>query len=107
MPRNGNLIGVSGSHDREIRYRSERPQLLDGLMGWTILAERNGVVRPHEDARYVHECGKSNRRTHVVAEDEEGPAVRASLSMQLDAVENRTHRVFSNAEVQNPPVRIA
>jgi hypothetical protein len=99
------LVRVGGAHDRKVRDRAERREVLDRLVGGTVLAEGDGVVRPDEDARNVHERRETNRGAHVVGELEEGPAVRAGLAVERDAVEDRRHGVLANTEVQHAAVR--
>ena len=76
-------------------------------MGRTVLAERDGVVRPDVDRRDVHQRRDAHRRAHVVAEDEERAAEGPSRAVQDDAVDDRAHRVLADAEVQHPAVRVA
>ena len=86
---------------------AERRELLDRLVRRAVLAERDGVVRPDEDRRHLHERRETHRRAHVVAEDEERAAERARLAVQHDAVHDRGHRVLADAEVQHAAVGVA
>ena len=103
----GGLVRVAGAHDREVRDGAQRRELLDRLVGRAVLAERDGVVRPDEDARDVHQRGQADRGPHVVAEDQERAAERAGGAVQHDAVDDRAHRVLADAEVQHAAVRVA
>src|SRR5580693_7010645 len=46
------LDGVAGAEYQKMRYRPQRSQLLDRLMGGTILAEADRIVRHHMDDAY-------------------------------------------------------
>lgn len=69
------------------------------------LHRRDRVVSPHEDRRDLHEGRKTRRRTHVIGEDKEGSAVAAGQTRQGDAIEDATHGVLANTEVDGTPVR--
>ena len=43
------------------------------------------------------QCGKSNRRPHVIGEDQEGPTERDEATVQRDAVERRAHGVLTHS----------
>ena len=103
----GGLVRVGGAHDREVRDGAERRELLDRLVRRAVLAEGDGVVRPDEDRRDVHQRGEAHRGAHVVAEDQERAAERAGRAVQDDAVDDRAHRVLADAEVQHAAVRVA
>ena len=106
-PHHGGLGRVAGADDREVRDGAQGGQLLDRLVGRAVLAEGDGVVRPDEDRRDVHQRRESHRRAHVVAEDQERSAERPGRAVQHDAVDDRAHRVLADAEVQHAPVRVA
>ena len=69
------FVGVSGANDGKSRDGAKCCELFDRLVRRTVFTESNRVVRPHEDRRCLHESGESNRRTHVVTEDEERATV--------------------------------
>ena len=103
-PGGGGLVGVPGAHDVEPRDGAQRGQVLDGLVGGPVLADPDGVVRPHEDRVDAHEGGQAHGRAHVVGEDHEGPAVGAGQAVQGDAVEDAAHGVLAHSEVHGAPV---
>ena len=107
MPGDRDLVRVGRAHDREPGDGAEGGELLDRLVRRAVLAERDGVVRPDEDRRHLHERREAHRRAHVVAEDEERAAERAGLAVQHDAVHDRGHRVLADAEVQHAAVGVA
>ena len=79
--------------------------MLDWLVGGSIFTNADRIVGPHEDRRDLHEGRKTHRRTHVIGEDKEGSAVAAGQARQGDAVEDATHGVLANTEVDSTPVR--
>ena len=70
-PRGRDLVGVGGTDHPEPRHRAQRRELLDRLVGRAVLADADGVVRPHERDLGLHERGEAHRRARVVAEHEE------------------------------------
>ena len=100
-------FGVGRAHDREVRDRAERREVLDRLVRRAVFAERDGVVRPDEDARDVHQRREADGRAHVVGELQERAADRTRLAVQHDAVEDRRHGVLADAEVHHASVRVA
>ena len=70
------FIGVRWPQDNHAGDRSQSDQLFDRLMGGAIFSHGQAVVGEDVDHREtVHRC-ETHRRTHVVAEDQEGSAVR-------------------------------
>ena len=53
--------------------------MLNRLVGRAILADGDGVVRPHVQVRDLHEGGQTNGGTLVVGEHEEGAAERTGV----------------------------
>ena len=106
-PAHRRLVRVGRADDIEAGDRAQRGELLDRLVGRSVAAEPDRVVRPDEDRRQLHERREPYRRTHVVAEHEERPAVHAGAAVQRDAVDDGAHRVLADAEVQRASVRPA
>ena len=100
-------LASAGPHDVQAGDRAQRPQMLDRLVGRAVLAEADRVVRPDVGHRQLHQRGQPDRPPHVVAEDQEGAAVRPGAAVQRDAVQDRAHRVLADAEVQGPAVGVA
>ena len=71
----GRLVRVRRSKDPEVRDRSQRGEVLDRLVRRSVLAEEHAVVREHVDRRLLHQRREADRRSHVIAEDQEGAAV--------------------------------
>src|SRR5205807_1683682 len=74
--------------------------------GWSVLAETYGVVRPDEHDVGLTDCGEADRRSHVVAEVEEGAAEWESAAVERDAVHRRRHGVLADPEVDQPAARL-
>ncbi len=68
-------------------------------MGRPVLSEPDGVVREDVDDRLGHEGGQTDRRTHVIREDEKGAPERPHAPVQRHAVHDRAHRVLADAVV--------
>ena len=100
-PRLGDLVRVRRAERDQARDRPQRRELLDRLVGRAVLADADRVVREDEDDRDFHERRQSNRRPHVVGEDQEARAERPDLR-QGHPVEDGSHRVLADAEVHIP-----
>ena len=85
LPTLGSFDGVAGSIDSQVRNGPQRGQLFDRLMGRTILAKADGVVRHDEDRPDLHQCRKADRRAAIVREAEEGAPIRDQTAAQRDA----------------------
>ncbi len=70
------LVRVGGADHPQVRDRPKRHVVLDRLVRRAVLAEADRVVRPDPDDGKAHERREPHGRTHVVAEDKEGRAVR-------------------------------
>ncbi|CAB4735755.1 unannotated protein [freshwater metagenome] len=105
VPGSGGLVCIGRTYDAQARNRPQRPEVLDRLMGWSILAEPDGVVGPHERARQLHERREAHRAAHIVAEHHERTAERPGEAVEGDAVDDRAHRVLADAEVEDAAVR--
>ncbi len=81
--------------------------MLDRLVGRTILADRDGIVRPHVQVRDLHQRGQTYGGTLVVGEHEERSTERTGVGAQQDAVGDGAHRELADAEVQLASIRAA
>ena len=82
-----------------MRDRSQGRVRLDRLVRRPVLAEADRVVRPRPDDGQLHQRREPDRRTHVVAEDQERRAVRLdAAAVGGDAVDDRAHRVLADPE---------
>ena len=95
----GRLVGVGRPDHPQVGHGPHRGQLLDGLVGGTVLAQADGVVGPRVDDVDVGEGGHPYRAPHVVAEDEEGAADRQGPAMGGHAVHDPAHAVLADAVV--------
>src|SRR6267154_2057097 len=73
--------------------------MFDGLVGWAIFADADGIVREDVDHGNFHQRAEPDRTSPVVAENQE-PRPEGSQLRQRETVENRAHRVFADAKVQ-------
>src|SRR5699024_8461949 len=87
--------------------RAQRGEVFDRLVRGTVLAEADRVMRPDEQGRHLLQGGQADRRSLVVAEDEERAAVGAGAAVEGDAVADETGGELADAEVDVPPVLVA
>src|SRR5258708_16183852 len=78
--------------------------MLDGLMRRAIFANADGVVRKYVGDGNLHQRAQPYRSSPVVAKNQESRSVGPKLG-QCKAVEDRTHRVFPDPEVEIPARR--
>ena len=74
--------------------------MLHRLVGRAVLADADGVVRPHVHRVDVAERGQARGRPHVVGEHQERRAVGAGEPVHRHRVDDVAHRVLTDAEVQ-------
>ena len=84
----------------EVRHRTQRCHLLDRLMGRSILANADAVMRKYIGQRHAHQCRQSCHRFAVITEYKEGRYIRTQTAVQHDAISDRCHRKFADTEVQ-------
>ena len=65
------LVRVGRADDLQAGDGAQCGDVLDGLVGGTVLADADGVVREHEHDLGSTQGGQAHRRTHVVEEHEE------------------------------------
>ena len=75
----------------------KRREMLDRLMGRTVLAEPDRIVRHDVDHALTHQRREPDRRAAIVGEDEEGAAIGHDAAMQGEAVHRRGHAVLAHA----------
>ena len=91
--------GVARAPDVEVRDQPQRRRVLDRLVRRPVLAEADRVVREDVDDALLHQRGHADRVAAVVAEGEEGAAVRDQAAVQRDAVHDRGHAELAHAVV--------
>jgi hypothetical protein len=64
------LIGVGGAEVGEAGDRAQGHEVLDGLVGWSVFADGDGVVGKDEERVDLHERGQADGRLGVVGKDE-------------------------------------
>ena len=94
------FVGVGRADHAQLRHRPHGGQLLDGLVGRSVLTEPDGVVGPVVDDVRLAQGGQAHGRTHVVAEAEEGAAEGEDAAVQRHSVEDGAHAVLADAEVE-------
>jgi hypothetical protein len=90
---------VAGTPDVQVRDQAQAGGVLDRLVGRAVLAQADGVVREHVDDAPLHQRRHADRVAAVVAEGQEGAAVRDVAAVQRDAVHDRGHAELAHAVV--------
>src|ERR1041384_2110709 len=93
------FVGVAWPNSRESRYRTQRYQMLDWLVSRTIFAIAHRLMREYEQRGQFHERREANRRSRIVAEDEERCTKWPQLR-QRHSVHDRCHGMLANTEMQ-------
>ncbi len=93
------LVGIRGPDEAQFGHGPQGGQMLDGLVGGTVLSEADRVVGPRIDDVLVGERADPHRAAHVVAEDEEGAAHRDDAAMGRHPVHDPAHTVLAYAVV--------
>ena len=107
-PGEGGLVRVGRPPRHHVRHRAERGEVLDRLVGGTVLAHAVAVVREDVDGRHLHQRREADRRAAVVGEDEERGRVAAEGRVEGgEAVDDRGHAELAHAEVDVAPVERA
>src|SRR5450759_5247866 len=75
-------------------------------MGWAVLTQADGVVRPDIDQPQAGHRRQSHRAAHIVAEYQERGRIRDEAAVQGDAADGGTHGVFSDADADVAPARV-
>ena len=99
FPGLGDFIGVAGTQGNQARDRPQAAQVLNGLVGRTIFADANGIVREDVNDRDFHQRRQADGRTRKVREDKESAAIGPDLG-QCHAIKAGAHGEFADAEVE-------
>src|SRR5437667_12597382 len=98
LPRLYNLIRIARTEHDQVGHSPQRRQLLDRLVGWSILSYSNGVVCENEDRRTLHQGRQPDTGPHVVTEVKECRAECAN-PRHSHAIHTRAHHVLAYPEV--------
>ena len=77
--------------------------MFNRLVGGAVFAQTNRVVREHMDHALLHQRSHADRVARVVAEGEEGAAIRNEATVQCHAIHDGSHAKFAHAVVDVPP----
>ena len=106
-PGHRGLGGVAGPPDIEIGDQAQARGMLDGLVRRAVLAQADRVVREDMNHAQLHQRGHANSVAAVVAEGEEGAAVRNEAAVQRQPVHDRRHAELAHAVVDVAPAGLA
>ena len=90
----------------QARHGPQGHEVLNWLMGWSVLADADGVMGEYEENTSLAESSQANRRTGVVTEDEEGRTGRTEASVESLTHHHCTHGELADAVVDLPSARI-
>src|SRR5271166_2642700 len=99
LPALDRLDAVGGAPEVEIGHRPERRQMLDRLVGRSVLAEPDRIVGEDVHDPDLHQRREPERRPAIVGEDEEGGTRGNDPSMHRHAVAGRRHAMLADAPV--------
>src|SRR6185369_6372924 len=102
-PGHHSFSGIAGTPDVQVGNEAQAGRMFDRLMRWPILAQADRVMRENMDDALLHERGHTDRVAAVVAEGQEGAAVRDVAAVQADAIHDRGHAEFAHAVVDVAP----
>ena len=99
-PGDGRLVRIAWANDDQLRHRAQRGKLFDRLMRWTVLSERNAVVRENIDHPQLHQRRQPNRWPHIVRENEKRRGERNDATMRRQPIRDGSHAMLAHTEVQ-------
>ena len=91
----------------ELLHQANLCLLLYGLMGRSILTDTEGIVRPDELHRELHEGGHAHCWLHVVGEDEERTAGSYDPTMQGHTDAETGHRQLSYPRLEEGTTEVS
>ena len=91
----------------EFLHQADLSLLLNRLVGRTVFADTESVVRPDEFHRQLHKCRHTYRGFHIIAEDEERTACRDDSAMQRHTDHHTSHRQLAYTCLQELTAEIA
>ena len=94
----GGLLGIGRADDIEVRNDPQAAHGFHRLVGRTILADTDRVVRENVSHRQTRQRRKADRPAKVIGKHQEGRATRAEQSVVSNAIANRAHRMLANAK---------
>ena len=94
------FVGVGGTEHSEPGNGSEARQVLNRLMGRSVLADDDAVMREHEDDVGLHEGREANSGPKVIGEHEERGSVRQHTAVKCHPVDESPHGVLADAEME-------
>lgn len=90
----GSLLGVSRADDIEVRDHTHGGDSLNGLMGWAVLADTDGVVGPDVRNWELSKGSDTDGGAHVISEDKESSTGRLVETEVRETVHDGTHGVL-------------
>ena len=93
------LVSITRADGQHVRHGTEGGQVLDRLMGRSVLSQSNRVVGHHVDNTGLRKGRHTHGIPHVIREDEEGSAVRdKSRGVKSNSVADGSHGVLAHSK---------
>ena len=89
---------IGGTNHVEVWNDAQAADSFNGLVGGTVFANPNGVVREDVGDRKFGERREADGGAQVVSKDQEGGTAGAEDAVVSDPVADRAHGVFADAE---------
>ena len=88
---------VTWPEDIEIRYKPQRHDLFNRLVGGPIFTNADGIMRHNIRNAGFLKRRQTNGSAAIIREDQERSAIRNNATMQRHAVHGRRHRMLAHA----------
>src|SRR5215204_5427924 len=87
-----------------MRDRSQRRQVFDWLMCWSIFTQAHGIVSENINHLNFRQCCQADSRSHVIGERHERSPIRNQTTVQRDTRERRSHCMFAHTKMEDAAV---
>src|SRR5699024_10597423 len=69
-------------------------------MSSTIFSQSNTIMSINKNRRNIHNGRQPNSRTHIVRKNQKGRSIRPDSFGGCHAIDNSSHRMFTDAKMQ-------
>ena len=94
----GRFGGVCRPNHRQTGNGTQTGQMLHRLVGWSVFADGDTVMRKHINNRQPHQGRQPDGRPHVVGKHQERAAIRFYAAMQCHTRHDGRHGMFADPE---------
>ena len=96
------FVQIGGTEHIQIGQASQRFEGFNRLVGRSIFAQSNGIVRKDKDNTKTAESGKADPTEAISGKDEKGRTIRTQSAVRENAIANCDHTVFADPEPDVP-----